>query len=286
MKVYFTTLLLTTLCLVASAQQEPLTTQFWNHYSFFNPAMSGVEYKHQASLTYRDQWSGLNGNPRTFLANYNTLLKGKHGLGVNLMADEIGLIKTKLAVINYNYRILLNEEKAHFFTVGLGLGFGNTVVDYSLFLPPGLPFDPSLLNTNYLKINVGAAYHLKNLLVGVGSTQINGRAGANGNHMPATHIFGMASYTWDVNSKLAIVPRLMYRSDFNFHSMDLNLLFTYLKKYSLGASLRNGDTFALIAQYDWKEKWRIGYSFEQTTSKLNNGIFRPSHEFVLGFLLK
>ncbi|MFA7273746.1 MAG: PorP/SprF family type IX secretion system membrane protein [Crocinitomicaceae bacterium] len=270
------------------AQQEPLTTQFWNHYSFFNPAMSGVEYKHQASVTYRDQWGGFTGNPRTFLANYNTLLKGKHGLGVNLVADEIGLTKTKLAVINYNYRILLNEEKAHFFTVGLGVGFGNTVVDYSSFLPIGLPFDPSLLNltTNYLKINAGAAYHWKNLLVGVGSTQINGRAGSNGNYLLAAHFFGMVSYNWNVGSNFTITPRFYYRTDLNVQTTEVNALFTYMKKYSLGIGVGNRNVIQFIAQYDVKEKFRIGYSMEIVNSKLNNSFFKPTHEFVLGYVLK
>jgi type IX secretion system PorP/SprF family membrane protein len=287
MKAFFITLLLS-LCMTAYAQQEPLTIQFWNHYSFFNPAMSGVEYKHQASITYRDQWSGFTGNPRTFLANYNTLLNEKHGLGVNLMAEEIGLTKTKLAVINYNYRLLLNEEKAHFFTVGLGVGFGNTVVDNSLFLPPGSSTDPLLVTatTNYLKINAGIAYHWKNLLVGFGSTQINGRSVSKGNYKPAIHFFGMASYDWNIGSNFTITPRFYYRSDLNFQTTEVNALFTYMKKHSFGVGIGNRNVIQFIAQYDVKEKFRIGYSMEIVNSKLNNSIFQPTHEFVLGYVLK
>jgi len=133
---------------------------------------------------------------------------------------------------------------------------------------------------------LGLTYHWNKLTVGLSSTQVNANPGASGNYRPETHFFGMAEYTIDISNSFIVLPRVMYRTDGNVQTAEMNLMATYLKKYSLGFGLRNTNAYSFSAQIDLKEKFRIGYAYEVTNSKLNNGILNPTHEFVLGFLLK
>tara|TARA_R110000737_G_scaffold17130_1_gene34595 strand:- start:37441 stop:38208 length:768 start_codon:yes stop_codon:yes gene_type:complete len=251
----------------------------------FNFQPSNDWIKLQASVTYRDQWSGFNGNPRSFLGNYGTLLKGKHGLGLSFIAQEIGIQKLQNVVLNYSYRMKIKGSEEHFFTAGIGAGMGMTYFDYSTV---SQIVDPYLISgrTTFPRINLGLTYHWNKLTVGLSSTQVNANPGASGNYRPETHFFGMAEYTIDISNSFIVLPRVMYRTDGNVQTAEMNLMATYLKKYSLGFGLRNTNAYSFSAQIDLKEKFRIGYAYEVTNSKLNNGILNPTHEFVLGFLLK
>lgn len=86
------------------AQQDPLLTQFWNVSTSYNPANSGLFYKHQAGVNYRNQWQGINGAPNTLLATYNTKIdKYKSGIGFNYMYETIGSLKQHCFDLNYSY---------------------------------------------------------------------------------------------------------------------------------------------------------------------------------------
>ena len=97
-----------------SAQQEPALTQFWNSYSFMNPATCGMDYKHQAAVHYRNQWDGVNGAPNTLMANYNYSVHRNHSIGINYMHDKIGLSTFNVGMLNYNYKIHFSDSITHF----------------------------------------------------------------------------------------------------------------------------------------------------------------------------
>jgi type IX secretion system PorP/SprF family membrane protein len=52
-------------CSMAKAQQKPYYTQYILNNYILNPALSGIENYTDVKLSYRDQWSGINGAPKT-----------------------------------------------------------------------------------------------------------------------------------------------------------------------------------------------------------------------------
>src|ERR1700743_2248919 len=52
-------------CSAAKAQQKPYYTQYILNNYILNPALSGIENYTDLKLSYRDQWAGLNGAPKT-----------------------------------------------------------------------------------------------------------------------------------------------------------------------------------------------------------------------------
>lgn len=275
---------------VLVAQQEPIFTQFWNNYSYINPATAAIDTKHQAAIQYRNQWDGVNGAPNTLMATYNYAINRNHAVGFNYMFGTIGNSTLNNGMLNYNYRVHFSDSILHFLSIGAGIGVGKIQYDYSTFISSQLPSDPFYpTNTTYPKLNVGVAYRYKNFFAGVGSTQVTesffARSQSGYGYNPARHYYLMSSYNFMVTDAFWLKPQVLLRTDAVKLSADLNLLATLYKNYSLGFSYRVNDALGFIAQVDIMGRYRIGYSYDYTMSLLN-GISKGSHEITLGFQLK
>ncbi len=277
------------ICVITSslfAQQEPLSTQFWNNYTQFNPAMTGVEFKHQGGVTFRNQFDKVNDYPRTLFGNYDLQLNRKHSLGVNFYSFNTIASEVNSASLTYSYKLFINEENRHFLSIGTGLGIGTTKYDYLNF-PTEVEQLPGISEpSTFPKLNVGLAYNWNRLNVGFGITQLTGDLGARGIYEPSQHYYVNAAYRLKIAENLDVLPRVMFRTDKVFQSTDFNLMATYKKKYSIALGMRNTDAFIFILQYDLFERLRLGYSYEQVVSKLTAGSKKATHEFVIGFQLK
>ncbi len=276
---------------LANAQQEPILTQFWNSYSFINPATCAMDYKHQATVQYRNQWDGVNGAPNSLLANYNYEINRNHGVGINYMYETIGYSKINVAVLNYNYRFHFSDSITHFLSVGAGLGMGNIAFDYTNanFNYYTINLNPLKYATTYPKLNLGIVYRFKNLFVGIGSTQITesllSRSNTSYPYNPVRNYYFMSAYDFKLAKNFSLKPQLLFQTDIIFASTQINLLATLFKNYSLGFTYRSNDAFGFIAQVDIVGKFRVGYSYDYTINQLA-GVSNGTHEVVLGFQLK
>ena len=284
-------LILTFSPFILHSQQDLLLTQFWNNYSFINPATCAMDYKHHVVIHYRNQWDGVNGAPNSLLGNYNYELNRNHGIGINYMYETIGNDKVNIGVLNYNYRFHFSDSLKHFLSIGAGIGVGNRLIDNSKFIPPTVDLDPLLVKsgTTYPKLNFGLAYQYKQFLVGLSSTQITeaflARSKSGYAFHPARHYYFVTSYDFQIAPNFSLKPQVLVRTDAIKISTDVNLLATLYKNYSLGVTYRTVDAIAFIAQVDIVGRFRVGYSYDITTNTLK-GISKGSHEIVLGFQLK
>src|SRR5687767_3375275 len=58
-------LLLSAVSITVSAQQKPYYTQYILNNYILNPAISGIENYTDLKLSYRNQWTGIDGSPVT-----------------------------------------------------------------------------------------------------------------------------------------------------------------------------------------------------------------------------
>ena len=73
----------------ASAQQTP-NYSFWRqNMNLLNPAYAGSTEKTEVNLTFRDQWNGVDGGPRTQSIHGQTSLTDKMGLGLSIEQDRV-----------------------------------------------------------------------------------------------------------------------------------------------------------------------------------------------------
>jgi len=104
-------LLLTGLLLFAffpnsSAQQLPIFSLYHENSFVLNPAITGSEDHGVIMASYRDQWSGMAGRPRTVSASYRSPLpRTKMGLGVHAVNDITGPTSYTGITVTYAYHI-------------------------------------------------------------------------------------------------------------------------------------------------------------------------------------
>ncbi|RYE37172.1 MAG: type IX secretion system membrane protein PorP/SprF [Sphingobacteriaceae bacterium] len=93
----------------AKAQLNPLAAQYFQNQYLFNPAMAGIDAGFNINLSARKQWSSIPGAPTTQAISADYLLK-RAAFGVNIYADQSGLLKSTRAVATYAYHIPLGQN--------------------------------------------------------------------------------------------------------------------------------------------------------------------------------
>jgi type IX secretion system PorP/SprF family membrane protein len=89
------------------AQQEPSFAHYWAMETSFNPAAAGKESKINAVGVYNMSFAGYEHNPKTMYLAADMplrLLGAYHGVGLQLMNDEIGLFTHKRILLQYAYK--------------------------------------------------------------------------------------------------------------------------------------------------------------------------------------
>jgi type IX secretion system PorP/SprF family membrane protein len=287
-----------TLCLTVSVgmfgQQDAQITQFMNTKLTYNPGYAGSNGGICANALYRQQWTSFPGAPKTVLLNIDGLLLKKHGLGLVVMNDAIGLTQTTYARLAYAYQLKLGDGK-----LGLGLDAGilTNSLNGELKTPEPGKVDPKLgpgnanFNSTGLDLGLGLYYSVPGKYY----------AGISTSHIPASklkskdfsykvarHFYVVAGYNFQFkNPDHAIMPQLLVKSDVSSTQFDINAMYKYKNMVSAGLTFRQTDAVALLLGYDFPatsqlKGLRIGYSYDYTLSSLNVKS-QGSHELSLGY---
>ena len=94
------------------AQQDAQYSQYIFNAVYINPAYAGYRERVNLNATYRNQWTGINGSPKSFSLAADALMPNERvGLSLTLNADQLGAQKNISAFGNYAYRIPMNEDE-------------------------------------------------------------------------------------------------------------------------------------------------------------------------------
>lgn len=278
MRTLTTTLFLTALSVSSFAQLDSPSAMFWNNPTVYNPAATGLNYQHQATVNYRTQFNRNTGNPQTLNAAYNARVKALHGgIGINYTMDYLDFSQKNKVNLNYAYHLDIGEN--YTFSAGASAGIINIAERPGKL---GLPLLPQYLTV--FTSNLGVMLKNRSFTVGLSTTQLNGPDMGVVLNPSRRNYHASADYRLRVNRKFDLIPQLLYTTDFDFHCLNVNLLANY-DKFWAGAGYRTQGTFAFMAGYDIVRKFRIGYACELSKSKLNNGVTGLTHEFSLNYLV-
>ena len=277
------------LSVAALAQQDPLYSQYINNPFVLNPAYAGLTNNLNTAVSFRQQWAGFEGSPKTFNANGHISLFGnKMGAGLMLISDKIGYSTTNEVLASYSYRIRVTEDKILSF--GLQAGMVNFQLDNNK-LNPQDKTDPLFQGTiSESKPSFGAGVILKNdrFFVGLSVPRMLKSslttAGLQ-NTLYTQHIYLMGSYIFFVSERLRLKPAVLVKKVAGAPaSLDLNASLIFFENYSAGLLTRNFNTYGLFLHAYIGNSFRVGYVFEVPTGK-SVGANYTTHEITLGFRL-
>jgi len=287
-----------------SAQaQDPQFTQFYANPIYLNPAFAGSHGCPRIAMNYRNEWPSLTGNYVTYSASYDQYLKNiSGGFAVLATHDQQGqgTIFTSMLGAVYSYHLQVNRKFTMMF--GARAAMYNKYLDWSK-LTFGDMIDPRRGfiyqtgdvqrggNRYFFDASAGMVGYNKHFFFGfaahhlnrpdesmiVGSSRLPIRMTG---HMGAKIPLGSRSQYKNVTS---IMPNVIYQYQNGFQEL---MFGTYVQygAFTAGAWFRNRDAFILTIGMD-TGKFRLGYSYDITVSRLNNGVSGGSHEISLGLLL-
>ena len=286
-----------------SLSQDLEFTQFYSNPVYLNPAFAGTHKCPRVALNYRNQWPSLTGSYVSYAAAYDQYFKHiSGGFGVILVNDvQAKTINTTTGSLIYSYHAPINRRWSMCF--GAKATWEQKSLDWSKLtfgdmIDPRRGFIyatgdvPRAGNRGFFDVSTGFILFNKNFNFGVAAnhlsqpdeSMIGGKT--NEDRLPI-RFTAHTSATIDPNkgSKFSdptlIMPSVIYSYQNGFSQLNIG---TYVKYGDLqfGAWFRNRDAFILTVGINTK-LFKVGYSYDVTVSKLNNGVSGGSHEVSLGF---
>ncbi len=283
------------------SQNEPV----YSHYMFnsisFNPAFTGNYDKLHLQSTYRMQWLGIDGAPRTLQASVDAPIYKQMSAGIEVLQDKIGDFSNSKLYGNYAYRININDKSRVSFGLAMGLEIMQFQKTELINLDP--IFNNTQLNSNRFNARAGVHYSNSNFYIGLSSTSLiqqenyflKNKVLSNRNYFLTT------GYLLKIAEELVIYPSLLYKEDFNNASyFNFTTMFGYKSTIWAGLSVRKGfdlftntnnsfgnntsEVMGILIDYELNDLFRIGYNFDYSLSYLNQ-IENGSHEFSISYFL-
>ena len=88
----------------SEAQQLPIYSQYMFNDYVINPGVAGTLDYIPLKMTYRNQWTGFNGAPKTVTFTGHSPLSDHIGMGTMLYSDVTGPISNSGLQLSYNFR--------------------------------------------------------------------------------------------------------------------------------------------------------------------------------------
>lgn len=277
------------------AQSDPKFTQNMFMIPYFNPGAVGSSDKICLAAAIRNQWSGVPNAPTTLTFSAHmpfNLLGRSHGVGINLMSDQLGFTKDLIINAAYAFRIDLGNGKLG---VGFNVGMANPGLEPEwnggdiISTDPGS--DPSIPPGGSgfgFDMGLGIYYNTEKMYLGVSATHLVSTGKYMGDDVDYdasynTHFYMMAGYNIQLtNPMFEVMPSLMVQSDGMVHNVYLNTNLRYNKKFWGGVSYSVRGAISVLFGVELMNGLGVGYSYDIELSSMMN-YNSGSHEFTLRY---
>jgi type IX secretion system PorP/SprF family membrane protein len=277
--------------LYGKAQQDIMVSQYMFDGLLLNPAYAGSHKYFSSSLLHRSQWVGLDGAPRTnILALDGPINDEKMGLGLIVSNDHIGITDQTDIYGNYSYHIPLGEGKLSF---GIKAGVSRYTYKFDELVYWDNNDQVFLGNRSSAwlpKFGAGVYYYAPKWYVGFSVPSLiaydpdkDFGNDVNQSSFVKRHYYGVTGYVFELNSAFKLKPSLLLKYVPSAPlEADINLQLLYQDKLFFGVSYRTQDAFSVMLEYQTGSRFRIGYAYDFTTSKIKN-YSSGTHEIMIGY---
>jgi len=297
-------LLLLLFCSRMLAQYDGQFSQYMLNPGTFNPAAIGEGDELLVNLTNRQQWTKIDNAPSTFFLNASmpqVLGQTRHGLGLVIMKESIGLFSTQLLQLQYAYRKPMWGG-----LVGFGIQGGMLQQDFDadgIYIPTSdyhSPTDASLptgnLSGKIPDVSAGIWFSHPRFYSGFSTshlfeTAIKLKQNAEEPNENAYTMIASRTYylTGGYNITLAnpfytLQPSFLLKSDLTAWQTDVSTLLTYKDRYWGMMGWRPQDAVIVSAGIKLPQGLSIGYAYDISLTLW--GASGGSHEIFLSYRKK
>ncbi|WP_299339349.1 type IX secretion system membrane protein PorP/SprF [uncultured Psychroserpens sp.] len=284
----FSTLMINT----SFAQQDPQYTQYMYNTMSVNPAYAGQREVLSITGLHRTQWVGIDGAPQTqTLGIHAPLRNDKIGLGLSVVNDALGPVNEYYIDANFSYTIQVSDNNTKL-SFGVKGGVHALTSDWSEGVIQQLG-DPTFAdNLSVFSPTIGAGLYLHNRKWYVGLSVPNF---LKTEHFDASQVsiakermnyYLIAGYVFDLSENTKFKPAAFVKAVSGAPIIaDVSANFLFNDKLTLGLAWRWDDSVSGLAGIQVTDGLYIGYSYDATTTNLNN-YNSGSHEIMLRFELQ
>ena len=279
-----------------NAQQLPHMSFHMFNQQMFNPAYVGSNGSVGFQLAGRQQWTGYDGAPNTYVIGVDAPLgrrssKPKLALGLMAYQDQIGITTKNHIQAQLAYRIFFDNSALSF---GVQVGVDRFEDRYS-DLAVTDPNDPLVAQGNvtsdfHPNTGFGIYYYSKTFYLGASATQIiENSIEELASYDVTRHAHVQGGLLLDIASKVKLRPSFMVRlnaSDENTNNSpfnaELNLSAIYDDRVMLGFGHRINEAVIGMIKYQFDNGLYLGYAYDFITNAVGRNA-NASHEVLLGY---
>jgi type IX secretion system PorP/SprF family membrane protein len=255
---------------------------------------------HNITAIHRDQWDGLDKDPKTYMFNYSGIYGAKQniGFGATIYSEVLGQQQNTVVRFSPSYHLAMSN--GNFVSLGLSIGmYGSKLGANWVFIDSGDPSIPvSEKAQSGADLGFGATVYKPNqYYFGVSSTHLAGPNLDDLGIQLARHYYVMGGYEYPIaNANIVLRPNVLVKSDANSTQIDINADAYWNNMLWGGLAFRPGDAicpyvgfhYALpgtqMGQKMGNHGLKIGYAYDVTTSEIRN-YSSGSHEIFLHYYL-
>lgn len=276
---------------VMCAQWDVQFSDYTTLRSFYNPAVAGTDGMLDIAATYSIQMAGYDDAPRTMYLGATLpvyFLGPRHGAGVALYNDELGIFKTQRIDVQYAFNMKLGKKGR--LSVGVqGSTLTQTVdaSDIKLDDPNDQAFPQGSTEGSGFDLAVGAYYRHPKFWAGVAVQHLT----APEIELGETNLLSL-SQSYNLmggcniklkNSLLSLQPSFLVQTDLQAWREDVQCKVTYeydQKKFFVGIGYSPDISVTALIGGNFRGV-QLGYSYQMYTSGI--GIQYGSHELTLSY---
>ncbi|HOU97401.1 MAG TPA: type IX secretion system membrane protein PorP/SprF [Bacteroidales bacterium] len=292
MRKYFLLYGLVFITLVAKSQLYQSLSQPYMGGQYINPAYAGSREVFSVTLMARQQWTGLEGAPKTMNFGFHTPLK-KLNLAAGFVAfnDKIGVSRFSGLAVNYVYRIRIKDGKRNL-ALGLKTGITSFKADLSqlkLNESSDPAFNGVVFSLTKFDAGFGVYYYTPHFYVSysiplISSFGYNSLQTFDSINTKATTSYFFSGFIFKIGKDVQLHPSLFFKAIKNDGQIDLNLSVIVMNTLSMGISVRSADALVFSLEYQINKQLRLGYAHDFTTSPLQK-VTSGSNEIVIRYEL-
>ncbi len=270
-----------------AAQQDAQYSQYMFNQLALNPAFAGSRDRLSSSLLYRNQWTGIEGAPKTgALSVQMPLQKKRIGVGAEIISEKLGPKSTNAILLSYAYRIPFAKGKLSF---GLRMGMYNYAFDWSKvdYKDKSDMYNTGIRDSKFTGTgDFGFYYYSRTFYWGMGMNHLNrGKVvslGSDSASRQAIHFFMPVGKAFQIGNVVLNPTLLLKKANNAPASIDLSLNVLLKERIWLGMSVRSNYGLVFLTQVMITENLKAGYSYDYGINKI--GVAgKGSHEIMLGY---